>query len=113
MEQEREELERELNMRKLIFVTASFCGPCHTAKRYLFEPVINARKEHVVLYDAQLNAVECTRLGVRRVPAVFFVEDDGSIVGRCSTMSKLSVQGLINWLDSSKDKKHDQSDTKK
>lgn len=100
-------------MRSLIFVTASFCGPCHTAKRYLFGPVIRERKEQVTLYDAQINAVECTRLGVRRVPAVFFVEDDGSIVGRCSTMSKLSVQGLINWLDSSKETENDQSNAKK
>ena len=83
-------------MRKLIFVTASFCAPCHTARRYLINPVIErCGKEQVVLYDAQINAVECTKLGVHRVPAVFFVEDDGRIVGRCSNMTHLSVQGLI------------------
>ena len=85
-------------MRKLIFVTASFCAPCHTAKEYLIKPVMAEYKEQVILYDAQINSVECTRLGVHRVPAVFFVDHDGSIVGRCSTMSKLSVRGLLNWL---------------
>lgn len=98
MERKQKGYENESRMRKLIFVTASFCAPCHTAKEYLIKPVMSECKEQVVLYDAQINAVECTKLGVHRVPAVFFVEDDGRIVGRCSNMSHLSVQGLINWL---------------
>ena len=81
-------------MNKLIYVSATWCGPCR-----LFSPVMNkvaASGIPVVKMDADKDQQSIAKFGVRNVPTLIRVNDLGQEIGG-RIVGVRSAEDIKNW----------------
>src|SRR3954449_479426 len=64
--------------------STAFCGPCRTTKARLEDPRGRRPRLAYVHVDAESHLDEVRALDVRRTPTLFYLDRDGSLIGRSS-----------------------------
>jgi thioredoxin 1 len=82
-------------MKKILYFTAEWCGPCKMIKPKMQQL---SQTLPVQFIDVDTNKSTCEQYGIRNVPCVVIIDNNGTVTGRLvgSNITPQSVTEMFN-----------------
>lgn len=82
-------------MKKILYFTAEWCGPCKMIKPKMQQL---SQTLPIQFIDVDTNKSTCAQYGIRNVPCVIIIDNNGTVTGRLvgGNITQQSVTEMFN-----------------